>query len=176
MGLALAVVSLLFHPGAQAAGAEPAVRVELGSVTRAPGARAFIPVSLKLSGKPDVRRAVVVVSFPSGDVSFEKAMLGIRAEAAGADMKVQERQGVSPGRVAVVITVAADRRLMEGVLATLELRISESAKEGAIVTLQNESSLFGSKDQQIPSVEGTAGKIVVSSVPPPVIACFFYMH
>lgn len=159
--------------------AESTVQIALkSSETVAPRSTIFVSLVLKTVQTDSVTRVRSEISFPEEILAFEKATLALGAEMVGAILTTEKQPAVSnsKGLDTVVITVTAKKPLRDGVLATLELRTSNAAKEGTAVTLRNESAAFGQNGQPIGPVESPEGKFTVSSLPPPIIPCFFYMH
>jgi len=154
--------------------------LNLGFDANIPGHEVLIALTLDAAEGVEVKTAISEVTFPTGLLSFEEALSGLSAQAAGAQVSaVVQVDDQNPENSTVTVTVATEegRFIPSGVLADLAFIISLEAPLEETITLRNAVRALTKSDPSVPvdPMIGMEGEILVTATPP-VFICFFFMH
>lgn len=158
------------------------VRVDLGEDLTIPGLVVTVPCFLRASSDVGVGKIEMEVTFPHEQVSFEHVRRGLISDQIQAEITSEVQASMEDPELSTIklsITPGETIPIPPGFLFDLVFRISpELPMESPPILLQNLSRAyrFSESPELLANVESQDGLIRVSSEPPPVAACFFFMH
>ena len=173
----LAAVALVLLSATAAAREDPTASIELGMDAATPGEDASLIVMLSTTGAPKIAAIHFEVSMPSALVSFAKISERAGASASEAVVKTEIVKAADASQTTVRVDVSASKPIQDGMLVAVDVDVSKKAAPGTNinVTVRNATarSVGG---RQIPTRVADGLIAVMSTLEPPVAACFFYMH
>ena len=158
------------------------VRVDLGEDLTIPGLVVTVPCFLRASADVGVGKIEMEITFPHEQVSFEHVRRGLISDQIQAEITSEVQASQEDPELSIIklsLTPGEPIPIPPGFLFDLVFRISpELPMESPPILLQNFSRAyrFSEPPELLPNVESQDGLIRVSSEPPPVAACFFFMH
>ena len=159
--------------------AESKARSDLGNEVALLGETTQIPITLSANDEQIVatENEIIVPSV----LSFVGAELGKAGEAVSAEVRTQlipPSEGSKDPKLIVNVLGTDQKGLPSGVLVLLKFEVIGPIDEelGFLdLRLENKAFVIGQDTEKV-AIEGRPGTLIIMKEPPPVIACFFYMH
>ncbi len=158
------------------------VRVDLGEDLTIPGLVVTVPCFLRAGADVGVGKIEMEITFPHEKVSFEHVRRGLLSDQIQAEITSEVQASPKDPELSIIklsLTPGETIPIPPGFLFDLVFRISpELAMDSPPILLQNQSRAyrFSESPELLANVESQDGLIRVASEPPPVAACFFFMH
>jgi len=137
------------------------------SAANMPGADVNVALVLKTEEEA-IDELKITLKVPP-QLEYVEASLGISSELAGVQIEVET------GDVLAIQLKGGESGVPDGLVASLDFKITTDAEIGTIVKVEPEASAQSVQGEEV-VVRAEAGEIEITAAPPPVIACFFYMH
>lgn len=155
------------------------VRLNLGIVSAALGAEAWVPLSVSLGSGTQVGQLRGEVRYPTTWLTFQTIDSTQQLEAAQGrvEAQVQTDAQADTATVTFSISIPDGLSLPPGTLAELIFSVAEDADDTAMLLLDLEAEALTSGDspQRIEDLEVYGGGITVLG-PSTLFGCLFYMH
>ena len=152
----------------------PAVTVEIGIATAAPGEKISIPLSLS-PGEEQATHISLEISFPSKLISFVEASKGAANESREVSIKAVSRPGdTGKGEDILRVEISSATPKPPGKLVQLAFQVSKQAELNDEINLKNLNVVVRKQDGTALEARGSDGLVTVLSGS--LFACFFYMH
>jgi hypothetical protein len=175
--LLLGVLSLPPSGWSQAANANRAPRVDMGTMPLLAGDTADIPIGLSAPDTAKIKSLDVSISFPKKLVTFTKADQGLAAEQSQAEIKTKTTDGGSDLST-LEVAFTAPGQLKSGILAYFKFKVSVDARQGVISLKLLDVKGTAEGGAQVQIAKGKDGEIGVYNTTEemPVVGCFFFSH
>ena len=114
-------------------------------------------------------------------LSFVGAELGKAGEAVSAEIQTQlmpPSEASKDSKLIVNVQGADQKGLPSGVLVMLKFEVIgpiDEEQDFLDLTLENKAFVIGQDNEKV-AIEGRPGTLMIMKEPPPILACFFYMH
>ena len=157
---------------------DPVARVILGSDTAMAGGTVLIPIALHAKEGMNIGSLSVEIPVPEKLLRFRAARTSLRAEMAGGELKTEQVASPEKAGISILkVTVAAQKPLPSGVLATLEFRVAEDVGNASKIPLHSSRVTVATVEgKTIADISRKDGEVAVSKTPPTFVNCFFFTH
>jgi len=143
-----------------------------------------LPIYFSPEQGVEVGSVRLLVTFPSANLKFEKLERGATARNVGLTSEVhfgKNDQGVSTATLTVIATVASSepsaKGISAGMLGTLTMRISDTARHGVIALRTAAEAMDLETNKPLQNVRAAGARVEVAWVDaPPSVTCFFFSH
>ena len=154
--------------------------LSIGQSAAQPGAPVVAPLTLATAEGVELGSVTVRLTYPKALLSFVKVEPSGLALGVGAVIESKIDVGRDATSTTLIVKVftapASGRSLPPGPLAYLGFKISETAKPESAIALVHAAEALTAGEPRQPLTPVVAGKATIRVAPPPVPACFFYMH
>ena len=153
------------------------VDLDLSSGTSVPGGQAYLPMTLSVAEGLKVKEVGCEIKFPKSLLTFVEAKRGLAGVESDAQIRTEVREDSDNSELSIlVVGASAKQELVEGVLVNLLFQVSDTAKEGSVIKLENFTMKAMTVDGgEIRPIKGQGGEVEILD-DLPVFGCFFYMH
>ena len=180
--LSAGIAALLFsvaNPFSSIARAqEKTATITLGSDTAMAGGTVVIPIAFHAKEGVKIKALSVEILVPDKFLRLRAARTSLGTEMAGGEVKTEQSSTPEKAGVSILkVTIASQKALPTGVVATLEFRLAEQVGDTGKLPLESSKVTATTMDgRTLTDVARRNGEVAISKTPPTFVGCFFFTH
>ena len=157
---------------------EKAVTITLGSDTSMAGGTVVIPIAFHAQAGVEVKTLSVEIPVPDKFLRLRAARTSLGTEMAGGEVKTEQSSAPEKAGISILkVTIASQKALPTGVVATLEFRLAEQVGDTSKLPLESSKVTATTMDgRTLTDIARRNGEVAISKTPPTFVGCFFFTH